>query len=297
MKILVTGSTGMIGAALVPDLTAKGHEVIRLVRSAPSAGEARWDLATGEIEREKLAGIDAAVHLAGESVGTRWNDSKKRAIIESRAKGTRLLAETLASLEPRPRVLVSMSGIGFYGPVRDDMLTDDSAAGTGFLAEVCRVWEEGTKAAVDAGIRVAILRAGVVLSTKGGALANLLTPFRFGLGGPIAGGWRWLSWISLPDTVRAIEHALTNESWHGPAIVATPNPVTNAEFSKTLGRVLGRPAVLPLPAVALRLMFGEMADEALLASQRADPQALIASGFQFAHPELEPALRAVLDKA
>jgi uncharacterized protein (TIGR01777 family) len=286
----------MIGPALVTALRADGHDVMRLVRSDAASGEARWDPTTGEIEREKLTGIDAAVHLAGESVGTRWNDAKKRAILESRAEGARLLAKTLASLQPQPRVLVSMSGIGFYGPVRDDLLVDDSKSGTGFLADVCRAWEGGTLPASEAGIRVAILRMGVVLSPKGGALANMLTPFKLGLGGPIAGGWRWLSWISLEDTVRAILHALVTDSWRGPRIVATPNPVTNAEFTRTLGRVLGRPAFMPLPAAPLRLAFGEMANEALLASQRANPKELLESGFSFRYPELEGALRHALGK-
>jgi uncharacterized protein (TIGR01777 family) len=296
MRVAVTGSTGMIGTELSALLRRSGHEVTRIVRSTPTTGEARWDPASGEIERQKLAGIDAAVHLAGESVGTRWNESKKRKIIESRASGSRLLAETLASLEPRPRVLVSMSGIGYFGPVRDDLLLDESSGGTGFLAEVCNAWEQGTQPAAEAGIRVAILRTGVVLSPKGGALANMLTPFKLGLGGPIAGGWRWLSWISLDDTVQAIVHALTTDSWSDPFIVTSPEPVTDQEFAKTLGRVLGRPAVLPLPAAPLRWVFGEMADEALLASQRAEPRRLLASGFSFRYPDLESALRHALDK-
>jgi uncharacterized protein len=296
MKIAITGSTGMIGSALVPALQAKGNETVRLVRSDPTPGDARWNPETGEIERDKVAGIEAAVHLAGETIGTRWNAEKKRRIMESRARGTWLLAETLASLEARPQVMVSMSGVGYYGAVRDDLLTDVSSAGTGFLAEVCRAWEAGTEPAVEAGIRVAILRMGVVLSAKGGALANMLTPFKLGLGGPMAGGWRWLSWISLDDTVRAIMHALTDESWRGPRIVATPNPVTNRDFARTLGRVLGRPAFAPLPAAPLRLAFGEMADEALLASQRCEPERLVASGYAYTQPELEGALRRALGK-
>jgi uncharacterized protein (TIGR01777 family) len=286
----------MIGTALVPSLRVAGHDVVRLVRSTPGASDVRWDPSTGTIDRKRLAGIEGAVHLAGENVGTRWNEAKKRRIMDSRKNGTRLLAEALATLEPRPRVMVSMSGVGYYGAVRDDPLTDESSAGTGFLADVCRAWEASTQPAADAGTRVAILRMGVVLSRRGGALANLVTPFKLGLGGPIAGGWRWLSWVSLHDAVRAIEHALTDESWRGPRIVATPNPVTNRDFSKTLGNVLGRPAFLPLPAAPLRLVFGEMADEALLASQRCEPERLLASGFSFEHPELGGALRRELDK-
>lgn len=298
MKVLVSGASGLVGSALVPILTTSGHEVVRLVRSEPRPGEAevRWDPAAGHIDRDGLAGIDAVVHLAGETLMGRWTSAKKQRIRDSRAKGTRLLAETLASLEQPPGVFVSASAVGYYGDRGEDELTEENPPGAGFLAEVCREWEAATQPAADKGIRVVNLRSGVVLSPAGGALAQLLLPFRLGLGGRVGSGNQYMSWIALDDEIGAIHHALMTDSLQGPVNLVSPNPVTNREFTKTLGRVLGRPTIFPLPAFAARLVLGEMADELLLASQRARPGRLQATGFQSRFPELEVALRHLLGK-
>ncbi len=298
MKVLVTGSTGLVGSALVRSLGVGGHEVTRLVRSEGAFEEttARWDPAGGEIEGRALEGLDGVVHLAGETIDARWTDAKKVRIRESRVNGTSLLAETLAGLERPPKVLVSSSAVGYYGDRGEEPLTEESAPGSGFLAEVCQEWEAATAPASEKGIRVARLRGSPVLSAAGGPLARMLVPFRLGLGGVVGSGDQYFPWVAIDDVVGAIQHALTTESVEGPANVAAPQQVTNREFTKTLGRVLGRPTIFPLPAFAARLAFGEVADALLLASQRVEPSRLLASGYEFRFPELEGALRHLLGR-
>jgi uncharacterized protein len=297
MIIAVTGSTGLVGSALVTALEARGHLVRRLVRGNISDGdhEIRWNPDQGEIDAAELNGIDGVVHLAGENIaGGRWTESFKRRILESRTKGTRLLAETLAGLEMKPTVLVSASAIGYYGNRHDEEVDELAPSGNGFLAEVCREWEAATEPAHDAGIRVVKLRIGPVLSPKGGALAKMLTPFKLGLGGVIGSGRQYFSWIALDDVVNAIVFAVENESLVGPVNAVAPGAVTNRDFTKTLGRVLGRPTIFPMPAFAARLAFGEMADEMLLGGVKVAPHELIKTGFPFEYPQLEPALRHLL---
>jgi len=299
MKVLVTGSTGLVGSALVPFLASGGHEVVRLVRGRlkPGVVEVPWDPQAGTIEAAKLEGLDAVVHLAGERITGRWTAAKKARIRSSRVQGTRLLAEALAGLKQPPKTLVCASAIGYYGNRGDEVLREDSPSGAGFLAEVCREWEAAARPAAEKGIRVVQLRIGVVLSPAGGALARMRTPFKLGLGGRIGNGKQYMSWIAIEDLTGAIHHALTNESLRGPVNAVAPRSVTNLEFTKTLGRVLGRPTLFPLPAFAARLAFGEMADELLLASTRVEPTKLVSSGYRFRAPELEGALRHLLGKS
>ena len=296
MKILVTGASGLVGHRLVPSLESRGHEVLRLVRNAPaSEREVRWDPAKGTIDAGALEGVDAAVHLAGENLAEgRWSEEKKRRIRESRVKGTTLISETLAGLGQKPEVLVSASAVGYYGDRGDEVLTEESRSGDGFLADVCREWERATEAAEGVGIRVAHMRFGVILSGEGGALKKMLFPFRMGVGGKLGDGRQYMSWITLDDAVGAIEHALENKALRGPVNTVAPRPVTNKEFTKAMGSALSRPTILPAPAFALRLVFGEMADATLLASQRAEPVRLKESGVVFKYPEIEGALRHVL---
>jgi len=297
--VAVTGASGLVGSALVSSLTAGGHRVIPLVRRAPRPGESalRWDPSSGAITPAGAAGADAIVHLAGDSImGLRWTAEKKRRIRESRTTATRLLVHTLTRLPKPPAVLACASGIGYYGSRGDEVLTEESRPGMGFLAELAREWEAAAAAAIAQGIRVVHLRLGVVLSARGGALAKMLTPFRLGLGGTIGDGAQWMSWIALDDVIGAIGHALTTDRLRGPVNAVAPAPVTNAEFTRTLGRVLGRPTLVPLPAFAARLALGEMADELLLTSQRVVPARLQASGYAFRHPTLEGAFRAALDR-
>jgi len=294
--VAVSGTGGLIGSALISSLAAGGHRAIAIVRRAPRAGEDAlgWDPSSGAITPGSAV-ADAVVHLAGESImGLRWTAEKKRRIRESRVTATRLLVQTLTRLPKPPAVLVCASGIGYYGSRGDGMLTEDSRQGSGFLADLARDWEAATAAAIAQGIRVVNLRLGVVLSVKGGALAKMLTPFRLGLGGIGGDGAQWMSWISLDDVIGAIRHALATDSLRGPVNAVAPTPVTNAEFTRTVGRVLGRPTLMPLPAFAARLALGEMADELLLTSQRVLPARLEASGYAFRYPALEDAIRAAL---
>lgn len=297
MRVVVTGSHGLIGSALVDALRADGHEVTRLVRHLPGApDEARWDPDGGTVERERLEGQDAVVHLAGVGIGdARWTPAHKAAVRESRVRGTTALAEALAGLERRPTVLASGSAIGYYGDRGDEELTEESSAGNGFLAEVVQAWEAATVAAREAGMRVVHLRSGVVLAAHGGALGKLLLPFRLGLGGRVGTGRQWMSWITLPDEVAAIRHALTTAGMSGPVDLTAPTPVRQRDFAKALGRALHRPTVLPTPTLALRAVLGrEGVREMLLAGQRVLPARLEASGFMWRHPQLDAALASIL---
>ncbi len=293
MKVAITGSTGLVGSALVPFLTTGEHEVLRVKRSTGAgAGEIDWDPAKGEMNPARLEGLDAVVHLAGENIAARrWNAAQKALIRDSRVKGTKLLCETLARLRQPPRVLVSASAIGFYGDRGEEELTEASSAGTGFLAEVGRAWEAATEPAIKAGMRVVHLRLGVILSPRGGALAKMLTPFRLGVGGRIGSGRQWMSWIALDDAVGSIYHAMCTERLGGPVNAVSPNPVTNLEFTKTLGKILWRPTIFPMPGFMARLAFGEMANELLLASTRVVPRTLLDSKYGFIYGDLESALR------
>jgi uncharacterized protein (TIGR01777 family) len=303
---LVTGGTGLVGSALVPALTADGHSVTLLTRSSkPSGGTAAagvnfssWDPAAGKIDAAALEGLEAVVHLAGDGIATgRWTRAKKKQIRDSRVEGTRLLCETLAGLQHRPKVLVSASAIGYYGHRGDSMVDEQTLPGPGFLPEVSDAWERATRPATAAGIRVVNLRIGIVLSRDGGALKKMLLPFQLGLGGIVGHGGQYWSWVSLDDLVGIIRHAVANDSLRGPVNAVAPGSVTNREFTKALGRVLRRPTLFPLPAVVARVLLGEMADGLLLASARVAPVRLMESGYRFQHPEIEGALRAVLRRS
>jgi uncharacterized protein len=293
MDVLVSGSSGLIGSALVSALGNEGHRVLRLTRFGKDLEDAvRWDPSAGTIDAVLLEGIDAVVHLAGESIAEgRWTVAKKARIRDSRVQGTRLLAETIAGLSAPPSVMVSASAVGYYGDRGNELLREDRESGSDFLAEVCREWEAAAHPAREAGIRVVHPRIGVVLSTEGGALARTLPIFKLGGGGRIGSGRQYLSRIALDDVVGAIIHALTTDSLDGPANVGSPNPLTNMEYTKTLGQVLNRPTIFPLPAPMARLALGEVADALLLASQRIEPAKLKETGYEFRHPELEGALR------
>jgi uncharacterized protein (TIGR01777 family) len=298
MRILVTGSNGLIGHALLADLSAKGHHVVTLTRSKAHATGRHilWDPIAGVIDKDDLEDFEAVIHLAGESILGRWTPNKKARILESRAKGTRLLCETLARTRNRPRVLVSASAVGYYGDRGGQLLDEESSAGSLFLSEVAKAWEDATKPAASNGIRVVNLRIGFVLSQDGGGLATMLLPFKLGLGGRVGSGRQYLSWIAIDDLVGAISHAILTDSLRGPVNAVAPNPVTNQEFTKTLGSVLRRPTIFPFPAIAARLVMGEMADELLLSSARITPSRLLASGYKFQFPELKEALRHVLGR-
>jgi len=299
MKIVVTGSSGLIGTALVDSLRTSGHEVVALVRRPvqPDESAARWDPTAGTIDAHALEGVDAAVNLGGAGIGDkRWTDDYKRAVLETRTRGTDLLARTLAGLDRPPQVLVSGSAVGYYGDAGSEVVDETAPAGDDFLARVCVQWEAAADPARDAGIRVATIRTGIVLSGHGGALAKLLPLFRFGLGGRLGSGSQWWSWISLDDEVAAIRWLLDHDV-AGPVNVVAPSPATNAELTRTLGAVLHRPTVLPVPSFGPKLLLGsELAEALLFTSQRAVPAALERSGFRFTHPDLEGALRHVLDR-
>jgi len=298
MRILLTGSSGLIGRALAPPLTADGHIVVCLTRekSAAMGRHITWDPEAGVIDSDDLENFDAVVHLAGETIVGRWTPAKKKRILESRVRGTLLLCDTLAHLHSRPMVLVSASAIGFYGDRGDQVLDEESPAGSLFLSDVAKAWEEATEPLKRRGIRVVNLRIGFVLSKAGGGLAKMLLPFKLGVGGRMGSGRQYLSWIAIDDVVGAISHAILNDSVRGPVNAVAPNAVTNREFTKALGGVLWRPTIFPLPAFAARMLFGEMADNLLLASARVQPSKLLAAGYQFRFPEIRPALRHVLGK-
>jgi hypothetical protein len=298
MKVAITGASGLVGTALVPFLTAGGHDVVRLVRRAPAgAGEAAWDPERGTLDREALDGVEAVVHLAGENIAEgRWTEARKGRLRSSRIGPTRRLAEALAALPRPPRVLVSSSAIGFYGNRGDAWVAETSPPGDDFLGRLAVEWEAATEPAARAGIRVVNLRTGIVLSPAGGALGKMLTPFKAGVGGVLGPGTQFMSWIAIDDVLGAIHHAIVHESVSGPVNAAAPEPVTNAAFTKTLARVLGRPAIAPVPAFALRLLFGEMADAALLSSTRVRPERLLETGYRFRFTDLEGALRHLLGR-
>jgi uncharacterized protein (TIGR01777 family) len=296
LRIAVTGSTGLIGSALVRRLQADGHQVTRVVRSRPAAGssDVLWNPDSGEFDAARLDGYPAVIHLAGEPVSERWTAEHKAAIRNSRVAGTRLLAEGIAALPNPPGTLLSASAVGYYGNRGDEQLDEASGSGNDFLSGVAREWEAATEPAARVGIRVVIARFGIALSPKGGALARLLPPFKMGGGGKLGSGKQYVSWIALSDLVEAIVFLLHHPAISGPVNLTAPEPVTNAAMSETLGHVLGRPSKVTVPAFALRMMFGEMADGALLASQRVLPKRLLEAGFQFRYPRLEAALRAEL---
>ncbi len=297
MRIAITGASGLVGTQLTAFLRDRDHEVIPVVRRTPSENEIRWDPAAGEIEGEKFEGVDAVVNLAGENIAEgRWNAAKKQRIRDSRVNSTQLLAETLASLSQPPGVLVNASAIGYYGDRSDEALDEDSPPGDDFLANVCHEWETATSAAHATGIRVVKLRIGVVLSPDGGALKKMLLPFRLGAGGRVGSGRQYWSWVSIDDLVGIIHHALTNDSLVGAVNAVSPQSVTNLEFTKTLGRVLRRPTIFPMPAIAAKLALGEMAEALLLASARVVPRRLQQTNYEFRHADLESALRHLLGK-
>jgi uncharacterized protein (TIGR01777 family) len=296
MKVAVTGASGLLGRALVPLLRAQGHDVVRLVRGTPDAPDERgWDPATGRLDPSVLEDVDAVVHLAGEGVAShRWTAAHKQRVLRSRVDGTTAVARAVAA-SPRTRVLVSASAVGWYGDTGDRLTDETGASGRGFLADVVRQWEAATAPAEQAGARVVHARTGLVLAADGGALAPVLRVTRLGLGAPLGSGRQWWPWISLPDEVAALTHCLVRDEVSGPVNVVAPNPVTNREFQRTLGRVLRRPTLpVPVPGFVLRAVLGGFADEGVLSGQRLEPAALLRTGFVFAHPDLEPALRAVL---
>jgi uncharacterized protein len=299
VRIAVTGATGLIGSKLVGALRERGDEVTVLSRDPDRAGAAlgveavRWDPAAEDAPAAALAGRDGVIHLAGEPVAQRWSDAAKERIRASRVAGTRNLVAGLRAADPRPRALVSASGLDYYGPRGDEEVDESAPAGDTFLAAVCHDWEEAAQSAAELGVRVAILRTGVVLDPDGGALAKMLPPFKLGVGGPVAGGRQWMPWIHVDDIVGMYLAALAGLNWSGPINAVTPTPVTNRDFSKALGRALHRPAFAPVPALALKLLYGDMA-EIVTTGRRAVPTRAVALGYSYRHPDLDEALRSAL---
>jgi uncharacterized protein (TIGR01777 family) len=289
-RILVSGTSGPIGTALLPPLKTRGYEITRLVRGAAAAeDQILWDPAK-PIAPEAVSGFDAVIHLAGESIVGRWTDDKKKKIRNSRVAGTTALAQALAQAKDKPQVFVCSSAIGYYGDRGDEVLTEESAPGSGFLPDVCREWEAATNPAANAGIRTVQMRTGIVLSPSGGALGKMLTPFKMGVGGKIGSGRQWMSWIDVQDMVGAIHHILKSDLLQGPVNMVAPRPVTNLEFTKTLASVLSRPAIFPVPAFVVKLAFGEMGETVLLGSQRVEPTQLVGSGYPFRFSDLRASL-------
>jgi len=292
-QFAITGASGMLGSALTHRLRGQEHDVVPVTRSREAEG-IYWKPSEGEIQAEALEGFDVVIHLAGENIFGRWTEAKKRRIRESRERGTRLLAETLAKLEDPPRVFLSASGIDYYGARRDEWVDESDSSGESFLAEVCRIWEQSTEPAREAGIRTITMRTGVVLTAEGGALAMMLTPFKLGLGGRIGSGEQYMSWIGLEDYMRAVEFLTFEFDGDGPVNVSSPNPVRNRELTEALGEVLGRPTVLPVPAFGARLAFGQMADDVLLTGVRAEPRRLKEAGFEWEYPAVRDVLEVEL---
>lgn len=292
MRIAIAGASGLVGKALTPLLEAEGHDVVRLVRSWPKAGEIEWHPNQDSIDTGKLEGFDAIINLAGENVAEgRWTEEKKKKIHDSRVNGTHLLSEAIAKLTTKPRCFLCASATGIYGDRGDETLDEQSESGGGFLAGVCREWEKATEPAHRAGVRVVNFRFGPILARAGGMLEKMLTPFKMGLGGKIGAGKQYISWVAIEDAVAVIKRVLSDDSIRGPLNVVSPKPVTNERFTRALGEVLSRPTVMAVPAFAARLAFGEMADEMLLVSQKVIPKKLQAAGFQFEYSDLETALQ------
>lgn len=295
MKILISGASGLIATHLIPTLIAKGHEINKLVRDGPkSADEIRWDAEKGFAagEEAKLENFDAVIHLAGDGIAdSNWTEEKKKKILNSRRDGTRNLVDALKKTKNPPKIFFSASAVGYYGSREDEILTEESSPGEGFLPEVCKEWEAEALKAEDFGARVVLSRTGIVLSKDGGALAKMLTPFKFGVGGVVGSGKQWMSWITLDDLIRVIHFALDNENLNGAINSTAPNPVTNEEFTKTLGSVLHRPTIIPIPEIAVKLLFGEMGERLLLEGQRVLPKRLQDAGFKFNDENLEDALK------
>lgn len=299
MKILISGSSGLIGSALIPLLTNEGHEVVKLVRHQTNLlpNEIAWDPQRGVTDPSFLEGLDAVIHLAGDNIGSgRWTKEKKQQIYDSRVVGTKLLSQALISLKKPPKVLISASAVGYYGDRGSEILTEKSSKGNGFLADVCHDWEKASECVIDHGIRLVNLRIGVVLSSKGGALKQMLTPFKLGVGGAIGSGQQYVSWIAIDDLLGMIHHILVQESLRGPINGVSPYPVTNQELTDTLGKVLGRPTWVRMPAFIAKLVFGEMAESLLLSSTRVEPTVALESGFQFTYARLEGALDHLVGK-
>ncbi len=298
MRVLITGASGLIGKALQTSFAEKGYEMLLASRNAPTDDQhIQWSIEDGFTEPERLEGIDVVVHLAGENVsGLRWTDEKKKAIRDSRVLGTRNVVEAISKLKSKPKVLIASSAIGFYGERGDDEVTESSSPGDNFLAEVTKAWETESRRAEDAGIRTVLLRTGIVLSKDGGALATMLTPFKLGVGGVVGSGKQWMSWISLDDVVAIVNYAIENENVRGAINAVSPNPVTNEEFTKTLGEVLYRPTFIPLPGFAVGMIFGEMGEVLLLASTKVAPKRLEDAGFEFKYPELKAAIEHALSE-
>lgn len=297
MKVAISGASGLIGTALRSSLTGDGHEIVALTRQAtlPPLETITWDVDNGRFDASRLEGIDAVIHLSGEPVAQRWNEAKKQAIRDSRIRGTKLLVEGLKTLKNPPKLLVSASAVGFYGDGGDTELDESAPPGEGFLPSVCHEWEKATMEALGLGIRAVCMRIGIVLSTQGGALAQMLLPFKLGVGGPIGSGRQWMPWVHIDDIVGAFRYTIANDDLVGAVNGTSPNPATNAEFTKALGRALHRPAFIPVPAFGLELLFGEMS-QILLEGQRAIPQKLQFAGYEFKYPRLDDALEDVLSQ-